>query len=65
MTGRWKNSRPSLLLPGHNTPASDPEFLFRLRDALHAVRAGTAEPEPGEGRREYRFAGFSLLLAAR
>ncbi len=55
----------SLLLPGHNTPASDPAFLLRLRDAVIAVQRGTVEPEPGEGRREYLFAGFSLLMAAR
>ena len=55
----------SLLLPGHNSPASNPEFLVRLRDAVIAVQAGSVQPEPGEGPAEYLFDGFSLLMSSR
>ena len=52
-----------LLLPSHNIPVSDPQKLIRLRDAFHDVQAHRAKGIPGEGYVEYRFDGFSLLLA--
>lgn len=52
-----------LLLPAHNVPVAAPEFLDRLEKAVEQVRSGTAKPVVTEGRREYSFQGFSLLLA--
>ena len=52
-----------LLLPAHNVPVAEPLYLVRLRDAVAKVRAGQVEPAVVEGRREFRFDGFSLLLA--
>ncbi len=53
-----------LLLTGHNVPTAKPEMLTRVADALRQVRAGKAQFVVQEGRREYRFDGFSLLMAA-
>ncbi len=53
-----------LLLPGHNVPVAEPRNLARLRDAFNDVRNGRARAVLTEdGYREYRFEGFSLLLA--
>lgn len=52
-----------LLLPAHNVPVAAPEFLDRLEKAVEQVRSGTAKPVVTEGRREFSFQGFSLLLA--
>lgn len=52
-----------LLLPAHNVPVAAPEFLARLEKAVEKVRAGAIQPVVTEGRREYSFQGFSLLLA--
>jgi len=54
-----------LLLPAHNLPIAEPIYLTRLRDAVKQVRSGHAQPVTSEGRREFRFEGFSLLLAAK
>ncbi|MGE5358698.1 MAG: MBL fold metallo-hydrolase [Bacteroidales bacterium] len=52
-----------LLLPAHNVPAAEPRNLARLRDAFDAVKNGRVRPVvTGDGYREYRFEGFSLLL---
>lgn len=53
-----------LLLPGHNTPAADPSNLARLKQALQSIRSGEVKAVVTEGHREYKFSGFSLLLAA-
>ena len=53
-----------LLLPGHNVPVAEPQCLARVRNALEDVNAGRLKPVLAEGYREYRFQGFSLLLAA-
>lgn len=53
----------SLLLPAHNVPVAVPDFLNRLADAVQKVQTGTVKPTLTEGRREYSFQGFSLLLA--
>ena len=53
-----------LLLPGHNVPVADPQYLVRVRDALAAVKAGRLTPVAAGDYREYRFEGFSLLMAA-
>jgi glyoxylase-like metal-dependent hydrolase (beta-lactamase superfamily II) len=53
-----------LLLPAHNVPVAPPDFLERLEKAVGEVRAGTVKPTVTEGRREFSFQGFSLLLAS-
>jgi glyoxylase-like metal-dependent hydrolase (beta-lactamase superfamily II) len=53
-----------LLLTAHNVPVSAPDFLRRLAEAVQKVQSGAAKPTVTEGRREYTFEGFSLLLAA-
>ena len=53
----------TLLLPAHNLPVAEPVFLTRLADAVEKVRSGAAKAVVTEGRREYSFDGFSLLLA--
>ncbi len=52
-----------LLLPGHNVPVADPVYLLRLHDAVEKVNSGAIKPLVTEGRREYHFDHFSLLLA--
>ncbi len=52
-----------LLLPGHNVPTANPGYLAKLAEAVRQVQAGTVQPKMNEGRREYVFEGFSLLLA--
>jgi len=58
-------SQLQLLLPAHNVPVASPENLRRLREAVEAVGAGKAKVKVTDGRREYVFEGFSLLLAAK
>jgi glyoxylase-like metal-dependent hydrolase (beta-lactamase superfamily II) len=53
-----------LLLPGHNVPTADPAFLTRLASAVVNVQNGNVRPVLTQGRREYQFEGFSLLLSA-
>ena len=52
------------LLPGHNVPVAEPQYLTRVLGALDAVKAGHLKPVLTDEYREYRFPGFSLLLAA-
>lgn len=54
-----------LLLPQHNVPIADTIYLERLSKAVGDVESGRAKAEVTEGRREYFFDGFSLLLSAR
>ena len=54
-----------LLLPGHNVPVASPTYLRRLMIAAQKVRLAQVQPKITEGRREYSFQGFSLLLAGR
>jgi glyoxylase-like metal-dependent hydrolase (beta-lactamase superfamily II) len=56
--------RLSLLLPAHNLPVAAPDSLRHLANAVEKVRSGSVQPKVTEGRREYSFQGFSLLLAA-
>jgi glyoxylase-like metal-dependent hydrolase (beta-lactamase superfamily II) len=53
----------SLLLPAHEVPVAEPAQLTALEDAIARVRSGSATPVPSDGLLEYRFDGFSLLLA--
>jgi glyoxylase-like metal-dependent hydrolase (beta-lactamase superfamily II) len=52
-----------LLLPSHNVPVADPDKLLELNAAVQDVNSGRAKALPSEGNWEYRFDGFSLLLA--
>jgi glyoxylase-like metal-dependent hydrolase (beta-lactamase superfamily II) len=52
-----------LLLPSHNVPMAQPEALTRLDDAVKKVQSGKAKFVVTNGRREYTFDGFSLLLS--
>jgi glyoxylase-like metal-dependent hydrolase (beta-lactamase superfamily II) len=54
-----------LLLPAHNTPTAPPSYLSKLAVAIRQVRSGKAKGDPKDGRLDYPFEGFSLLLAAR
>jgi glyoxylase-like metal-dependent hydrolase (beta-lactamase superfamily II) len=52
-----------LLLPAHNVPVADPKFLTALQAAVRQVESGKAKSVMSDGRREFKFEGFSLLLA--
>jgi len=52
-----------LLLPSHNFPAEKPEMLVRLSEAFQSVKSGKAQSVPNGDLREFKFDGFSLLLA--
>ncbi len=52
-----------LLLPSHNVPVAEPVFLKRLVRAVEQVNQNQAKAQVTEGRREYSFDGFSLLLS--
>ena len=55
--------RLKLLLPAHNVPVSEPDFLIRLDAAVKSVQSGSVKFTVTEGHREYSFDGFSLLLS--
>jgi len=63
--GRLATLVPQLdvLLTAHNLPVSRPEMLVRLADAFRQVRTGNARFTVSGVQREYRFDGFSLVLA--
>ena len=52
-----------LLLPSHNFPAESPSELTRLSEGLRQVKAGKAKFTSKDGRRDYDFGSFSLLMA--
>jgi glyoxylase-like metal-dependent hydrolase (beta-lactamase superfamily II) len=54
-----------LLLPAHNLPVAEPAYLTRLAEAVKKIQAGRAVPQLFDGRREYSFNGFSILLSAK
>jgi glyoxylase-like metal-dependent hydrolase (beta-lactamase superfamily II) len=56
-------SRLELLLPSHNVPEAKPEMLVRLQNAFREVKEGKAKSVPNGNLREYKFDGFSLLMA--
>jgi glyoxylase-like metal-dependent hydrolase (beta-lactamase superfamily II) len=53
-----------LLLPAHNVPVADPRDLNRVVAAMQAIRAGNLKPVPRGGKWEYKFEGFSFLMAS-
>jgi glyoxylase-like metal-dependent hydrolase (beta-lactamase superfamily II) len=57
--------RVRTLFPAHNLPVSDPELLVRLRDAVHAIAAGTVRGTADSTVVTYDFGPFSLLVARR
>lgn len=54
-----------LLLPAHNVPIADPASLTQVLEAVQKVQSGSAQATVTEGRREYHFRGFSLVLASK
>jgi glyoxylase-like metal-dependent hydrolase (beta-lactamase superfamily II) len=55
--------RLQLLLPAHNVPVAQPDYLPRVLDAIQQVRHGQSKPVSRDGQREYMFQGFSFLLS--
>ena len=55
--------RLQLLLPAHNVPVAQPDYLPRVLDAIQQVRRGQSKPVSRDGQREYMFEGFSFLLS--
>jgi glyoxylase-like metal-dependent hydrolase (beta-lactamase superfamily II) len=55
----------TLLLPAHNVPVGEPAYLTRLAEAVKKIQNGSASPQRIDGRREYSFNGFSILLSAK
>ncbi|MGH9554907.1 MAG: MBL fold metallo-hydrolase, partial [Terriglobales bacterium] len=55
---------PSLdaVLTAHNIPVAEPKHLVDLAEAVRKVQSGEATAKAAEGRREYEFGRFSLLL---
>ncbi len=51
-----------LLLTAHNIPVAEPSVLRRVVSAIQAVRAGKVAPVAKDGKKEYRFEGFSFLM---
>ena len=54
--------RLRLLLPAHNVPAADPAILPKVAAAFQAVRDGKTHAAEKDGKKEYRFEGFSFLM---
>ena len=52
-----------LVLPSHNFPEAAPTMLTRLAEAFRQVQSGQAQFTISGGRREYKFEGFSFLMA--
>lgn len=53
-----------LLLPGHNVAAEEPQMLNRLVEAFGEIESGKAKFVLDQDRRDYKFDGFSILMAA-
>ncbi|HJZ13252.1 MAG TPA: MBL fold metallo-hydrolase [Acidobacteriota bacterium] len=51
-----------IVLTAHNVPVVAADYLQHLEKAVMQVHAGTIQPKVHEGRREFAFDGFSLLL---
>jgi hypothetical protein len=53
----------STLYPAHNSPIAQPQSLYALKKALIDVQNGTiAGKAISDGRVEYFFQGFSLII---
>ena len=55
--------RLKLLLPAHNVPVAEPDWLLHLDAAVKQVQSGSAKFTVTDGHREYACDGFSLLLS--
>jgi glyoxylase-like metal-dependent hydrolase (beta-lactamase superfamily II) len=55
--------RLQLLLPAHNVPVAEPNYLPRVLSGIEQVRSGQVKPRATEGKREYVFEGFSFLMS--
>ena len=55
--------RLQLLLPAHNVPVAQPEYLPRVLDAIQQVRHGQSKPVSRDGQSAYMFQDFSFLLS--
>jgi glyoxylase-like metal-dependent hydrolase (beta-lactamase superfamily II) len=51
-----------LLLPAHNTPVADPNYLPKVVTAIQQVRRGEVKTVAKDGKHEYVFEGFSFLM---
>jgi glyoxylase-like metal-dependent hydrolase (beta-lactamase superfamily II) len=49
------------LLPSHNVPLANSDFLLKMDAAFQAIIADTVPWQPVDGGREYGFEGFSIL----
>lgn len=56
-------SRLQLLLPAHNVPVAEPNYLPRVLEGVQQVRHGQAKSVAKDGQREYVFEGFSFLMS--
>jgi len=56
-------SRLQLLLPSHNVPLAEPDYLPRVLEGIQQVRHGQAKSVAKDGKREYVFEGFSFLMS--
>jgi glyoxylase-like metal-dependent hydrolase (beta-lactamase superfamily II) len=52
-----------LLLPAHNTPVAEPDYLPRVAEAMEQIRSGKVKGTPKKGKQEYSFESFSFLMA--
>jgi glyoxylase-like metal-dependent hydrolase (beta-lactamase superfamily II) len=55
-------SEVDFILPAHNEPLLDSEYLINFRDAFRGMREGTAPFVLTDGDREYAFDGFSIIV---
>jgi len=55
--------RVKLLLPAHNIPVANPEYLGRLKKAVEELQSGTMKPQETSMGWNYAFDSFSFLLA--
>src|SRR5229473_6127776 len=54
--------RLQLLLPSHNTPVADPDYLPKVVTAIQQVRRGEVKAVAKDGKHEYVFEDFSFLM---
>lgn len=55
-------SEVDYILPAHNEPLLEAEYLIRFRDAFKGMKDGTAPFVLTDGDREYAFDGFSIMV---
>jgi hypothetical protein len=55
--------RLPLLLPAHNTPVAEPDYLPRVVQAMEQVRGGKVKGTPKNCKKECTVEAFSFLMA--